>query len=35
MGQPSHKQYALATYLMLFLMLLIAAGMIALVINNA
>lgn len=35
MGQPTHKQYAIATYLILFLMLLFAVGMIALVATNA
>lgn len=35
MGQPTHKQYAIATYLILFLMMVFAVGMIALVAYNA
>ena len=35
MGQPSHKQYAIVTYLIIILMILIAIGMMTLVAYNA
>lgn len=35
MAQPTHKQYALATYAILILMILFAIGMMALVAFNA
>jgi len=35
MGQPSHRQYAIATYVMLILMILFAIGMMGLVAYNA
>ena len=35
MGQPTHKQYALATYFFILLMVLVALGMLALVAVNA
>jgi len=35
MVQPSHKQYAIVTYLIIILMILFAAGMMGLVVYNA
>lgn len=34
MGQPTHKQFAIATYVILFLMILFAIGMLWLVATN-
>jgi len=34
MGQPTHKQYAIATYMIIILMILFAIGMMALVVYN-
>ncbi len=35
MSQPSHTQYAIVTYLILLVILLVVVGMIFLVANNA